>query len=317
MDRDLTLAGRVFVRHPTNPIPTGLLVDLETPVCRIVQPAIHLNRNVNDDGLKLNKQDHLPPIVGLDDGEPFTNESLYRRLGQVLDVDPDDIVSTTLELVDVQPPALVGLDKEFYSAARIDNLAGCHAALSALLDAATDTEVTQAIVLFDAEEVGSATLAGAVSNFLSAVLERIAGSRENTLRALAHSIQVSNDGAHAVHPNYANLHEPRHMPMLNAGPVIKINANERYATTGRTRAYFKELAHRADVNVQEFVVRTDMPCGSTIGPNCQRNGVGHSHRGRWHSDVVHALRAGNRWREGPTHDGPCTYASTSRARRLS
>ncbi len=266
IDRDLTVAGRVFLKSPSSAVPTARLVDLETPVCRIVQPAIHLNRNVNDKGLQLNKQDHLPPLVGLDDGTPFNTESLNRRLGEALDVNPEQIVSSTLELVDVQPPALVGLDKEFYSAARIDNLAGSHASLNALLEANTEPEVSQLIVLFDAEEVGSSTLAGAVSNFLSAVMERIAGTRENLLRALANSIQLSNDGAHAVHPNYPNLHEPRHMPQLNGGPVIKINANERYATTGVTRAYFKEMAARAGVPVQEFVVRTDMPCGSTIGP---------------------------------------------------
>ena len=264
-DRDLTLAGRVYLKNG-NDIPVMKLVDFHKPVCRIPQVAIHLNREVNSKGLMLDKQKHMPPVVGLDNGEAFTRETLTARVAALLDEKPENIVDYNLEVVDTQHAAIGGLDDELYFSGRIDNLGGSFTCLAALLEASHTPAHTQVMALFDNEEIGSSTYNGAQSNFLDVVLERLAGSREAFLRSLANTLLASNDGAHAVHPNYAELHEPNHKPVLNGGPVLKINANERYVTGSRGAAYLVDLCQRAEVPLQKIVVRTDMPCGSTIGP---------------------------------------------------
>ncbi len=265
-DRDLTLAGRVYLRpSKQNEAPKVKLVQMQRPLCRIPQVAIHLNRTVNDEGLKLNKQTQLPPLIGLDQGEPFDMATIKSLLADELGVNQDAILETILEVVDTQPATLYGLKQELVASGRIDNLAGCHACLMALQKVEAG-KATQVAAFFDSEEIGSATYNGAGSNLLDVVLERISGNRPALLRALANTIMISNDGAHAVHPNYADLHEPRHKPVLNKGPVLKINANERYVTHGVGRAHFALLCEEAQVTYQKIVVRTDMPCGSTIGP---------------------------------------------------
>jgi aspartyl aminopeptidase len=176
-------------------------------------------------------------------------------------------------LYDVVPPTLGGRDSELLFSARLDNLAMSHAAIRALVDAAPSAsagDLVPVAALFDHEEVGSETAYGAQSGFLPRALERIVlargGSREEYHRALAGSLCVSADMAHAVHPNYESRHESRHKPVLNGGPVIKINSQQRYATSGATAALFRDLCARADVPVQHYAHRTDLPCGSTIGP---------------------------------------------------
>lgn len=269
LDRDLTLAGRLVVRDEEGRLREET-VRLDKAVCRIPSVAIHLNRKVNDDGLKLDKQKHLPPIFGLGGEEILEQPHLFQMLAEAADVEVDAIVDCQLDLVDAQPPAYGGVEDEFLFARGIDNLVSCHAAVQALLSPADTGEATAIIALFDNEEVGSNTTRGAGSTFLDVVLERLCMSgrkqREGLQRALAQSLLVSADGAHAAHPNYLDRHDPRHRPVLNGGPVIKANANERYATSAATRAYLQECADLAGVSVQQYVQRSDLPCGTTIGP---------------------------------------------------
>ncbi|MBM3316803.1 MAG: M18 family aminopeptidase [Candidatus Eisenbacteria bacterium] len=268
-DRDLTLAGRLLVRRRGGE-PRVALVRVARPLCRIPLAAIHFQREVNQEGLKLDAQKHLAPILGLDGGRAPGAGALLELLAGAAGVRPADVVGADLELVDAQPPALASLREELFAAPRIDNLAGCHAALEALLRAPATARATTVIALFDGEEIGSQVPSGADSFFLDAALERLslaAGpGREAWHRARAASWMVSVDGAHALHPNYAEMHDPHHLPALNGGPVIKVNAKQRYATSLLTRGRFEECAARAGSPVQHYVHRSDLPCGSTIGP---------------------------------------------------
>lgn len=270
LDRDLSISGRVFLGGDGPGRTTTRLVRFDKPMVRVAQLAIHLDRDVTDKGLVLNKQEHLAPIFGLArDGAADLTAMLAAHLG----VDKTKILGTELMLHDTVAPTLGGREDELVFSARLDNLAMCHAAIRALLDAAPAAEAGEVIpvaALFDHEEVGSETHAGAQSGFLPRALERMisqgGSSREDFHRALAGSLCVSADMAHAVHPNYDGRHEPRHKPVLNGGPVIKVNAQQRYATSGATAALFRDLCARAEVPVQHYAHRTDLPCGSTIGP---------------------------------------------------
>ena len=260
LDRDLSLAGRVLLADGS-----AHLVDFRRALLRVPSLAIHLNRNVNTEGLKLNAQKHMAPIVGLSD---LSETDLRRLVAAELDgAEARDIVAWDLMAYDVQPAALSGPGHEFIHAARIDNLASCHAAVTALIASQKDAEVTRGIVLYDHEEVGSRSAQGAASDFLRSSLQRLSGdSAEDYHRAVAQSFLISADMAHAVHPNYADAHEPEHQPLLGAGPVVKINVNQAYATDGESWASFERWAREAGVDTQRFVVRSDLGCGSTIGP---------------------------------------------------
>jgi len=276
LDRDLSLAGRVFVAaKDRNASKDGAkvesrLVRFTKPMLRVAQLAIHLDRDVNDKGVVLNKQDHLAPIFGLEnDGA----KDLRAMLAEELGITGEQIVGSDLMLYDVVAPTLGGRDGEMIFSARLDNLAMSHAAIRSIVEAAPKAaagDVVPVAALFDHEEVGSETAYGAQSGFLPRALERIVlgrgGSREDYHRALAGSLCVSADMAHAVHPNYESRHESRHKPVLNGGPVIKVNSQQRYATSGATAALFRDLCARAEVPVQHYAHRTDLPCGSTIGP---------------------------------------------------
>ncbi|MDX2090216.1 MAG: M18 family aminopeptidase [Kofleriaceae bacterium] len=259
LDRDLGIAGRVLVREGGGL--TSKLVRIDRPLLRIPQLAIHLDREVNDKGLVLNRQEHLAPIYGLAGDARGALALVAETAGTTLDA----IAGSELMLYDLTAPTRGGANGEFIFSARLDNLASCHAALTALVHAKAPIAIS-VIALFDHEEVGSATHGGAGSAVLPRLLERLVPDREAFHRACARSTCISADMAHAVHPNYAGRHEPRHKPHLNAGPVIKINAQQRYATTAATAAMFTELCRAEDVPVQQYVVRTDLPCGSTIGP---------------------------------------------------
>lgn len=266
LDRDLSLAGRVFVREGERV--ESRLVRFTMPMLRIAQLAIHLDREVNDGGLKLNRQEHLAPIFGLGDGK-----DLAALLAEELQIARERIVGSDLMLYDVVAPTLGGRESEMIFSARLDNLAMCHAGIRALIDAAPRAQASDlvpVVALFDHEEVGSETAYGAHSAFLPRALERVVnargGSREDYHRALAGSLCVSADMAHAVHPNYEGRHESRHKPVLNGGPVIKVNAQQRYATSGGTAMLFRDLCSKAEVPVQHYAHRTDLACGSTIGP---------------------------------------------------
>jgi aspartyl aminopeptidase len=236
----------------------------------VTTPAIHLNRKVNKEGFRVNEEDNLPPILT---GSEGGLSRLLDEAASVAGVSRDSVAGWSMELYDLQPPASGGLDDEFIMAGRIDNLAMCHAIVESLL-ASEESACTRVAALFDSEEVGSATMNGAGSGFMESVLERLCGSRSDMFMAMPRSIQVSADGAHAVHPNYADMHDRNSRPVLNGGPVVKINAKERYASTPLSAAYFRSCAGRAEVDTQTFVSRSDLPCGSTIGPiTASRTGV--------------------------------------------
>ncbi len=268
LDRDLSIAGRVFVKKDDRIVQE--LVRFDEPMVRVAQLAIHLDREVNDKGVQLNRQEHLAPIFGLArDGAPELADLVAAKLGSA----KDRIAGMELMLHDVVPPTRGGREGEMVFSGRLDNLAMSHAAIASLLEVAPRAsagEVVPVAALFDHEEVGSESAYGAHSGFLPRALERIVsarkGSREDFHRALAGSLCVSADMAHAVHPNYVSRHEERHKPVLNGGPVIKINSQQRYATSGATAALFRDLCARAEVPVQHYAHRTDLPCGSTIGP---------------------------------------------------
>ena len=262
LDRDLGLAGRVLARGADGGL-TSHLVRVDRPVARVPQLAIHLDREVNDKGLVLNRQDHLAPVFGLAAGARGVTALVAEAAG----VAPEAIIGTELMLYDLAAPTVGGPAGEFIFSARLDNLAMAHAATTALAAAAPrPLAAIPVIALFDHEEVGSASAAGAGSAVLPRVLERLIGDREAFHQACARSSCVSADMAHAVHPNYAGRHEPRHKPVLNGGPVIKTNSQQRYATTSATALMFAELCRAEGVPVQHYAHRTDLPCGSTIGP---------------------------------------------------
>ena len=265
LDRDLGLSGRVAVSDDDGE--RTVLVHIDDPVLRVAQLAIHLDREVND-GLKLDRQTHLAPIWGLGSTEDGAfREWLAARAG----VAPVEVVAWDVMTHDVTPSARLGVDGEFYAAPRIDNLASCHAAVEAIagLDDMADNTVA-VLVLFDHEEVGSDSATGAGSPLLAHSLERLAtslgASRDQYLRSLERSWCVSADGAHAIHPNYVDRHEPNHRVALNAGPVIKLNANVRYASDAETSRRFQAACAAAEVPFQQYSHRTTLACGSTIGP---------------------------------------------------
>ena len=251
MDRELTVAGRVTDRDGRS-----RLVTLARPTLRLPSLAIHLDRSVRD-GLVLDPQRHLVPVLGLD-SEPALLEQL----------DATDALGWDLVLADTQPAAETGTD--WIAAPRLDNLASCHGAIHALLQA-PEAAHTQLFVANDHEEVGSGSAEGARGSFLADVVTRLVaatgdGDQQAYHQAIAGSRMISADMAHAIHPNYADRHEPSHAPLLGGGPVIKHNANQSYATDAATASWFLAKAAEVGVPIQHFVTRADLPCGSTIGP---------------------------------------------------
>ncbi len=274
LDRDLGLAGSVVLRDDAAPgRMTTRLVRIDRPILRIPALAIHLDREVNSVGLKLDFQKHLPPVWGLASagGEAVRGGTLKRVLAGELGVESEQIISYDLALCDTVRPAIGGLDGELIFAPRLDNLGMCHAALMALCRAGAG-DATQLVCLYDHEEVGSGSATGAGGNMTVEVMRRLAeiegpGACAGGLpRAAARSWQVSADMAHALHPNHSDRHEPRHQPRLNGGPVIKVNNQQRYATTAETAGLFESLCADEGVPCQRFVTRTDLACGTTIGP---------------------------------------------------
>ena len=263
-DRDLGLAGRLTLRLPDGRLDSHL-IDIREPVAVIPSLAIHLDREANDKR-SINKQTQLPAIVARALGAEFNlrDELLARLLSFEPGLEGAGLLDYELSLFDLQPPALVGWRGEFIASARLDNLLSCYTALAALID--SHCQSNRLIVLNDHEEVGSGSAAGARGSFLRSVLERVAGSHEAYARAMAHSVFISTDNAHGVHPNFPDRHDAQHGPMLNAGPVLKTNHNQSYATNSETAAWFREACRLAEVPLQEFVTRGDVACGSTIGP---------------------------------------------------
>ena len=264
-DRDLSIAGRVTCSDTTGQR-LSLLIDFKKPIVTIPSLAIHLNRDIHKNRT-INPQQELVPILC---DLPDQSEAGFRELllDQIHQEHPEANVQAVtdyeLSCYDTQGAQQVGLRGDFLASARLDNLLSCYTGLRSLLDA--QGEQTILLVCNDHEEVGSASAAGAQGPFLHTVLERLCGDGETMARVLARSLLISADNAHALHPNYETKHDPQHQPRLNGGPVIKFNANQRYATNSETASVFRELCARADVPVQSMAMRSDMACGSTIGP---------------------------------------------------
>lgn len=266
-DRDLSLAGRVVIRGAQ-----GLetrLVRLDQPIARLPNLAIHMNREVNDKGLVLNKQTGLPLIFGYAANTAAAKQLLTETLAGKLAVPAEAIAGWDLALYDTQKGSFWGIDQAFIANSQLDNLASCHAALEALIHNPKPAATT-ICALFDHEEVGSESATGAGGSFLLDVINRICLSssltQEDQLRSFANSFFISADMAHAFHPNHAGSYEPCHHVHINQGPVIKTNANQRYSTNAVTAARFIQLCEQAKVPHQQYAHRTDLSCGSTIGP---------------------------------------------------
>lgn len=262
-DRDLSLAGRVSYRDSQGRI-CNELIDFVQPVAVLPSLAIHLDREANNTR-SINAQTYLPVVMGQSEDKPDFRALLKQRL-EAQGVDAvDKVLDYELCFYDTQGAASVGLNEEFLASARLDNLLSCYIGLQALIDT-DETDTGTVLVCNDHEEVGSMSACGAQGPMLSQWLERVMPDVDQRNRSLARSMLISADNAHGVHPNFSDRHDDNHGPLLNAGPVIKINANQRYATNSETSALFRHLAETAEVPVQSFVVRTDMACGSTIGP---------------------------------------------------
>ncbi len=264
-DRDLSLAGRVNYLDEDGDL-CSTLVNFENPIAVIPSLAIHLDREANKNR-SVNAQTDIPPILlKLPNSESEDKPSFHDILLQKIqdDTDATEVLDYELSFYDVQEAAYIGLHQDFIASARLDNLLSCYTGLMALTE--TSNPGSKLLVCTDHEEVGSVSSSGAQGTFLQSVLERIAGSHENMGRMMDQSMMISADNAHALHPNFADRHDENHGPEINKGPVIKVNANQRYASNGHTSAIFRQLCRQADVPVQSFVVRSDMGCGSTIGP---------------------------------------------------
>jgi aspartyl aminopeptidase len=243
------------------------LIDFEQPIAIIPSLAIHLDRTANEER-RVNAQKELLPIVlqlKKDETRDFRELLKMQMLSDDPECNVEEVLDYDLYFYDTQPPAIIGFDEEFIASARLDNLLSCFVGLSSLIQ--SDNKFTSLLVCNDHEEVGSVSAAGAQGPFLKSVLERLAGNDNQKLsRMIDRSIMISADNAHGIHPNYLDRHDDAHGPILNQGPVIKTNANQRYATNSKTSSLFRHLCKKADVPVQSFAMRNDMLCGSTIGP---------------------------------------------------
>ncbi len=273
-DRDLSLAGRVH--YSLDGEIRSTLVNFKRPLATLPSLAIHLDREANTKRA-INAQNHTPVLLATNSEreEKQSADGLFKTvlLEQLKeeveafapDATVDSILDYELSFYDSQSAAVIGLHSDFIASARLDNLLSCYLDLQALLGS-DDSKQWAMLVCSDHEEVGSQSSSGAGGPFLKHVLERIESSSENLQRGLSQSMLISTDNAHALHPNYVEKMEPEHSPALNAGPVIKVNANQRYASNSETQAIFRSVCAKVDVPVQSFVTRGDMGCGSTIGP---------------------------------------------------
>jgi aspartyl aminopeptidase len=262
LDRELRLAGRLVLTDGTE-----RLVDTD-PIFRIPQLAVHLDRGVNAEGLVLDRQLHTQPIWGLGVAD---DADLLGHLAERAEISSTDIGGYDLTFADGNAPALFGAQREFLASGRLDNLSSVHAGLTALLEAAqsssSPSDRVRMLAAFDHEEIGSGTRSGAGGPFLEDVLVRIIGDRgPDFVRVLANSWHLSADAGHAVHPNYPGKHDPHVRPLLGRGVLLKINADQRYATDAQGAAKVAALAGEAGFGYQEFVSNNQLPCGSTIGP---------------------------------------------------
>lgn len=267
-DRPLSIAGRVILRGGDILRPRAVNVRFDRPILTIPHLAIHFNRSVNE-GNPLSKQKDMLPVIAMTDGCGDPDTILPRLLAERLDIAVDDIVDFDLSLYDTTPACLVGLNGEFITSGRLDDLSMAYSAMTALTESDADCAQTRVMAIFDNEETGSGTKQGAASPELANLLTRIAGAlgadNEDYLRAVARSFMISADNAHGVHPNYAEKQDPTNHPRLGGGPVIKINANCKYMTDADSSAVYSMICERAGVPCQYFVNHSDSAGGSTLG----------------------------------------------------
>ena len=268
-DRPLSVAGRVMLRSDDPLRPDTRLVHFKRPLLTIPHLAIHFNRSVNE-GNSLSKQYDMLPVLGIINSAAQERNLGLKMVANELSCDPYDILDFDLSLYDTTPACLFGVNNEFVSSGRLDDLSMVHAALSALVDIPSQPmEMTCVMAIFDNEETGSGTKQGAASPILTDLLRRInmtqGSGEEEYLRAIERSFMVSADNAHGLHPNYVGKYDPTNHPMLGAGPVIKINANCKYMTDADSAAVFRTICEEADVPYQYFVNHSDVAGGSTLG----------------------------------------------------
>ncbi len=270
LDRNLSIAGRIVIENKSGEN-ESVFVDFKDPVAFVPNQAIHMNREVNK-GFEYNKQNHLQALISCvpEDKDAKPADVFKNIIAEKSNIDAESIVDMELYLYDVQKGLICGMNKEFLSASRIDNLAMCHSNVEAMINADGQNDKTSVAVFFDNEEIGSRSIQGADSSFFRDILDRISivtgGNPEDSYRSRALSFSISADGAHAHHPNFIDAHDPCYAPIINNGPVIKISANCKYTTTSETSGIFKKLCKDLDVPVQELINRSDVPSGSTIGP---------------------------------------------------
>ncbi len=268
LNRDLALAGRVLVTNGNHQVEEKL-VFLDDVALFIPQLAIHLDREVNDKGLVINKQDHLCPIVGLIEEGSDPLQSLENLLRRHLSF--DSLVSFELFLVPLEPARFVGSKNEMIASYRIDNLASVHASISAMGYLKQPTQnALQMAIFWDNEEIGSYTREGAASPFFSDILQRIGYNFkldvEEILMLKNNALCISVDMAHALNPNYPKKHDPNHQPLLGKGIVLKFNANQKYASNAHSAATIIQACKTLNLAQQSFACRSDISCGSTVGP---------------------------------------------------
>jgi len=269
-DRDLSLAGRVVYKNEQGHI-VSKLISFDQPLLRLPNLAIHMNRAVNEEGLKLHRQFELPLILTQLSEQQLPQDYFLALLQQQIGVEATRLLSWELNVYDTQKGTLWGAEQEFYADSQLDNLASCHAALQALIDdSVLSAEATVVCGLFDHEEIGSESNKGADGSFLPDVLQRIAWAQqiqgEDLVRTFAKSFLISADMAHAYQPNFPNAYDPEHKVRVNEGPVIKINVNQRYSSESVSAAQFAGWCEQAGVPYQTYSHRCDLACGSTIGP---------------------------------------------------
>ena len=264
-DRPLTIAGRVIVRGEDALNPKTLLLHVKRPLLQISNLAIHFNRQVND-GVKLNRQKDMLPILGIVTSELEKGNLLMNVICTELGISQEEILDFDLYLADATPACTFGVHNEFISSGRLDDLSMCFAGLEAMI---ATVDATKVLAIFDNEETGSQTKQGAGSPFLSMMLKRIAlaqsGSEEAYYQAVERAFMISADNAHAWHPNYSEKYDPTNHPVLGGGPVIKFNAAQKYASDAVSAAVFAEICREAGVPSQRFVNHSDVAGGSTLG----------------------------------------------------
>lgn len=267
-DRPLSLAGRVILRSADALNPQTRLLNIKRPLLVIPNLAIHFNRQVND-GVKLSKQKDMLPILGYVNDRLEADGLLVRLIANELQIEKEQIIDFDLYLYDTTPACLVGLNNEFISSGRLDDLSMVHAGMEAMTAESAKPETTKVLAIFDNEETGSGTKQGAGSNFLMSFIQRIVlaqgGSLDDYYRSVEKAFMVSADNAHGFHPNYAEKYDPTNHSLLGGGPVIKINAAQKYATDAMSAAVFQQICERAGVPCQRFVNSSDIAGGSTLG----------------------------------------------------